>query len=115
MKKLITHGNGFHADDVTAYAILKEVLTKQGETWSLQRSRDPEIIATGDIVFDIGDIYDPATNRYDHHQRGKAGAREMEFIMPLQDLCGNILEWSFVQMKQFGHKSTGRSFANLML
>ena len=76
MKKLVTHENGFHADDVTAYAILKEVLTKRGEGWTLERSRDPEIIANANIVFDVGDIYDPTTNRYDHHQRGKAGARE---------------------------------------
>jgi uncharacterized UPF0160 family protein len=62
MKKLVTHGNGFHADDVTAYAILKEVLTKRGETWEIARSRDPEIIATGDIVFDIGDNFFNAFN-----------------------------------------------------
>lgn len=76
MKKLVTHNQGFHADDVMAYAILKEVLTKQGETWTLTRSRDVEVINQGDIVFDIGEEYDPARNRYDHHQRGRAGARD---------------------------------------
>jgi uncharacterized UPF0160 family protein len=103
MKKLVTHGNGFHADDVTAYAILKEVLTKRGETWEIARSRDPEIIATGDIVFDIGDIYDPATNRYDHHQRGKAGTRENGIYYAAagliwkhfgMELCSNETVWS---------------------
>jgi uncharacterized UPF0160 family protein len=76
MKKLITHGGGFHADDVFAYAILKEFLTKQGETWELIRTRDMDEIKSGDIVFDVGEIYDPSTHCYDHHQRGRAGARE---------------------------------------
>ncbi len=103
MIKLVTHGNGFHADDVTAYAILKEVLTKRGESWTLTRSRDPEIIATGDIIFDIGDIYDPASNRYDHHQRGKAGTRENGIYYAAaglvwkhfgKELCSNETVWS---------------------
>lgn len=103
MKKLVTHGNGFHADDVTAYAILKEVLTKRGETWTLERSRDPEIIAAGDIVFDVGDVYNPATNRYDHHQRGRAGARENGVLYAStgliwkhfgKEICSNETVWS---------------------
>lgn len=105
MKKLVTHGNGFHADDVTAYAILKEVLTKRGEAWELERSRDPEIIATGDMVFDIGDVYDPATNHYDHHQRGKAGARENGIYYASagliwkhfgMELCSNQRVWEMI-------------------
>lgn len=103
MKKLVTHGNGFHADDVTAYAILKEVLTKRGETWELVRSRDPEIIATGDIVFDVGDIYDASIHRYDHHQRGHAGTRENGILYASagliwkhfgMELCSHETVWS---------------------
>ena len=105
MKKLITHSQGFHADDVIAYAILKEVLTKQGESWELVRSRDPEVIKTGDIVFDIGDVYDPATNRYDHHMRGKAGARENGIYHASagliwkhfgKELCSNDAVWEMI-------------------
>jgi uncharacterized UPF0160 family protein len=75
MKKLVTHGQGFHADDVVAYAILKEVLSRRGETWTLERTRDEQLIQEADIVFDVGNVYDPETSRYDHHQRGKAGKR----------------------------------------
>lgn len=75
MKKLVTHNQGFHADDVFAYAILKEYLTRIGEDWQLFRSRDPEVIQSADIVFDVGEEYDPIKNRYDHHQRGRAGTR----------------------------------------
>lgn len=76
MKKLVTHNSGFHTDDVTAYAILQEVLTRRGESWELIRTRDLEIIQTGDIVFDVGEVYDANTHRYDHHQKGRAGERE---------------------------------------
>ncbi len=76
MKRLITHNGGFHADDVTAYAILQLVLNKRGDDYELTRTRDEDIIATGDIVFDVGNVYDASLNRYDHHQVGRAGSRE---------------------------------------
>jgi uncharacterized UPF0160 family protein len=75
MKKIVTHNQGFHADDVFAYAILKEYLSRKGETWSLERTRDMEIIKQADVVFDVGEEYDPLRNRFDHHQRGRAGTR----------------------------------------
>lgn len=105
MKKLVTHSQGFHADDVTAYAILKEVLTKRGETWEIIRSREPEIIETGDIVFDIGNSYDPELNRFDHHQKGKAGARDNGIYYASagliwkhfgKELCSNEVVWKMV-------------------
>ncbi len=73
---LITHDQGFHADDVMAYAILQEVLTKRGECWKLIRSRDESVINTGDIVFDTGNEYTPEKHIYDHHQAERAGARD---------------------------------------
>ncbi len=33
------------------------------------RTRDPALLAVCDIVVDVGGVYDPATHRYDHHQR----------------------------------------------
>jgi uncharacterized UPF0160 family protein len=33
------------------------------------RTRDPEVLSTMDVVVDVGAVYDPATHRYDHHQR----------------------------------------------
>ncbi len=94
MKKLVTHNGGFHADDVMAYAILKEVLSKRGETWTIERSRDQAVIDQADIAFDIGLEYNEAKNRYDHHQRGRAGARENGILYAA---CG--LVW-----KHFGHE-----------
>ncbi len=72
MKRLITHSGKFHADDVFATAVLRKVF---GEV-EVIRSRDLAVIATGDIVYDVGSAYDPETNRFDHHQKGGAGTRE---------------------------------------
>lgn len=70
-KKLITHSGKFHADDVFATAVLKKVF---GDI-QVVRSRDPEVLKTGDVVYDVGLSYDPATHRYDHHQPGGADVR----------------------------------------
>ncbi len=73
MKKLITHNGSFHADDVFATATLS--LLHDGKV-EVIRTRDPEMIKTGDIVFDVGAAYDAEKNLFDHHQAGGAGKRE---------------------------------------
>lgn len=73
---LVTHDQGFHADDVMAYAILQEILTQKNQSWKLLRTRDEELQKQADIIFDTGNVYDPEKNIYDHHQTGRAGARE---------------------------------------
>jgi uncharacterized UPF0160 family protein len=75
MKKLITHNGSLHADDVFAAATLSIYLENKGEEFEIIRTRDEEIIKTGDYVFDIGGIYDAEQNRFDHHQIGGAGRR----------------------------------------
>ncbi len=71
--KLITHNGSFHADDIFACATLQISLEKKGESFEIIRTRDPEIIKNGDYIFDVGGIYDPETNRFDHHQVGGVG------------------------------------------
>jgi uncharacterized UPF0160 family protein len=73
MKKLVTHGGNFHADDVFATAVLSLVFN--GEV-KIIRSYDKEVIQKGEIVYDVGRIYDPKKNKFDHHQQGGAGERE---------------------------------------
>ncbi len=73
---LVTHSGKFHSDDIFACAILSLVLEKEGKKAKIIRTRDPEIIASGDYVFDVGGEHDPALRRFDHHQKGGAGARE---------------------------------------
>lgn len=72
-KKLITHNGSFHADDIFATAMLLILLERKGESGEVIRSRDPEILKTGDYVFDVGGVYDAEKNLFDHHQVGGAG------------------------------------------
>jgi uncharacterized UPF0160 family protein len=69
---IVTHGGKFHADDAWAVAVIK-VLYPAAE---LVRTRDPAIIERGDVVIDVGGIWDPASGRFDHHQKGFSGARQ---------------------------------------
>lgn len=72
--KIVTHNDRFHADDVCAMATLRILL---GDTITeVLRTRDQDTIKNADIVFDVGHIYDPDTNRFDHHQSEGAGKRE---------------------------------------
>jgi len=73
VKKLITHSGSFHADDIFATAVLTMLLERKGEVYQVVRTRDPEIIQSGDYVYDVGGVYDEAANRFDHHQVGGAG------------------------------------------
>jgi len=70
---VITHSGNFHVDDVFAVAVLDMVL---GGEYTLIRTRDVEIIQTGDYVVDVGGEYDSVRNRFDHHQEGGGGVRE---------------------------------------
>lgn len=72
-KILVTHPGGFHADDLFATAVLSIVLDGNIK---IIRTRAPETIAKADFVYDVGGIYDPDTNRFDHHQKDGAGKRE---------------------------------------
>lgn len=68
---IVTHSGKFHADDVWAVATLAILFPE----YELIRTRDPERIAAADFAVDVGGIWDPPTGRFDHHQKGFAGAR----------------------------------------
>jgi uncharacterized UPF0160 family protein len=70
--KIVTHNGHFHADELLAIAAL---LLKYPPA-EIVRSRDQEIIHSGDIVVDVGHVYDIEKLRFDHHQLGGAGERE---------------------------------------
>ncbi len=69
---LVTHGGKFHCDESFAHAVLQLALGLQapGQDYTLLRTRKQELIEAGDIVWDVGLVFDAATNRFDHHQRG---------------------------------------------
>ncbi len=69
---IATHNGNFHADDVFAVAALKSIFPSV----ELIRTRDLSVMEKADIVLDVGGIYDADKGRFDHHQKGGAGARE---------------------------------------
>lgn len=62
---LITHSGSFHYDELLATAFLMELF----DDVILLRTRDPKIIKTGTIVYDVGFEFDPANKRFDHHMK----------------------------------------------
>jgi uncharacterized UPF0160 family protein len=67
-----THDGPFHADDVTACALLL-TLNLIDET-AIFRSREPVVLDRCEYVCDVGGIYDPKTKRFDHHQVSYSGS-----------------------------------------
>jgi uncharacterized UPF0160 family protein len=61
-----THDGSFHADEVTACALL--FVFGQIDKDKIVRSRDLKILAECEYVCDVGGIYDPKQKRFDHHQ-----------------------------------------------
>ncbi|SHH71747.1 MYG1 family protein [Massilia sp. CF038] len=68
---IVTHGGKFHADDAWAVAVLKVLFPAA----QIVRTRDIATIEGADFAVDVGGIWDPATGRFDHHQKGFSGAR----------------------------------------
>ncbi|KAK4133794.1 metal-dependent protein hydrolase [Trichocladium antarcticum] len=63
-----THNGHFHADEALAvYMLRQHVPTYAGA--QLVRTRDPKLLDECHTVVDVGGEYEPARNRYDHHQR----------------------------------------------
>jgi uncharacterized UPF0160 family protein len=106
--KLITHSGSFHADDVFACATLSLLLENKKQDFEVIRTRDMDVIKTGDYVFDVGCIYDADTNRFDHHQPGGAGKRDNGIEYSSfglvwkkfgQELCGSKESWERIERR----------------
>jgi uncharacterized UPF0160 family protein len=68
---IATHGGKFHADDAWAVAVLHILFPEH----DIIRTREPALIEAADFAVDVGGIWDPASGRFDHHQKGFNGAR----------------------------------------
>jgi uncharacterized UPF0160 family protein len=66
-----THDGTFHADEVTACALL--LLFGLIDRVKIVRTRDQERLASCEYVCDVGGIYNPKAKRFDHHQVEYAG------------------------------------------
>ncbi|CAL8107904.1 unnamed protein product [Calicophoron daubneyi] len=63
-----THDGRFHADELLACSMLRQL--PEFRNARIVRTRDESQLSACSIVMDVGGIFDPSTNRYDHHQRG---------------------------------------------
>ncbi|KAI9026667.1 metal-dependent protein hydrolase [Phycomyces nitens] len=66
--KIGTHDGFFHCDEALAVYLLRQ--TKAFKDGDVVRSRDPKVLATCNVIVDVGQIYDPQRNLFDHHQKG---------------------------------------------
>ncbi|KAI8476418.1 MAG: metal-dependent protein hydrolase [Monoraphidium minutum] len=65
-----THSGTFHCDEALGCYLLRQ--TPAFRDAEIVRSRDPAVLATADVVIDVGGVYEPDAQRFDHHQRGFA-------------------------------------------
>lgn len=65
-RSLGIHDGSFHADEVTACALL--LLFDRIDRDKVHRTRDQKVIDGCDYVCDVGGVYDPHKRRFDHHQ-----------------------------------------------
>lgn len=64
---IATHDGTFHWDDCLAVWLLRQ--HPDYLTATIIRTRRQELLDEADVVVDVGGVYDPATGRFDHHQR----------------------------------------------
>ena len=70
-RSLATHDGTFHADEVTAAALLliHDLIDHDG----IVRTRNQDLIDQCEFVCDVGGIYDAGSRRFDHHQADYVG------------------------------------------
>lgn len=66
-----THDGSFHADEVTACALL--LLFNKIDEDKILRSRNLDLLVNCEYVCDVGGIYDPKAKLFDHHQQDYEG------------------------------------------
>ncbi|KAF2298049.1 hypothetical protein GH714_008006 [Hevea brasiliensis] len=67
-KRVGTHNGSFHCDEALGCFMIR--LTNKFSNAEIVRSRDPQVLEGLDAVLDVGGVYDPSRDRYDHHQKG---------------------------------------------
>ncbi len=71
LKSFAAHDGSFHADEVTACALL--LLYNLIDENKIHRTRDQSLIDKCEYVCDVGGIYDPKLKLFDHHQKEYIG------------------------------------------
>jgi uncharacterized UPF0160 family protein len=71
LRSVGVHDGSFHADEVTACALL--LFCDLVDRNRIVRSRDPSLLCRCEYVCDVGGLYDPEAKRFDHHQASYSG------------------------------------------
>lgn len=67
-----THNGSFHADEVTACALL--IVSDLVDKDKIIRTRDMKALMLCAFVCDVGGVYDPSKGLFDHHQADYTGS-----------------------------------------
>lgn len=70
LKNIVTHGGSFHADEVLAIALLKEVGFATLEVKRTFKVTPEELEDPQTLVVDVGGVFDLASGNLDHHHNG---------------------------------------------
>jgi len=62
----VTHSGGIHSDETFAMAVFSIL---DGDDFVMYRTRDEELVTRCKRAIDIGRLYDPDKDRFDHHQK----------------------------------------------
>jgi len=103
MKRSVgTHDGSFHADEVTACALLLtfDLIDRD----KIFRTRDLKALAGYEYVCDVGGIYDPKILRFDHHQSEYTG-----------DLSSAGMIWLYMKERKIVDKITYDFFNNALI
>ncbi|CAN1254717.1 MYG1 protein [Linum perenne] len=68
VKRVGTHNGSFHCDEALGCFMIR--LTNKYADSEIVRTRDSQVLETLDAVLDVGGVYDPSRDRFDHHQKG---------------------------------------------
>lgn len=91
-KIISTHSGAFHTDEVLAVTMAKYL--KEYEDALIIRSRNDKIHTETNLVLDVGGVYDPNTNRLDHHMK--------EFTYTFEDEMKIKMSSAGLMYKHFG-------------
>jgi hypothetical protein len=89
MKKIIVHNGQFHADDVMAAAILRCILEDNVPVERKNNISSEELMDFDICVVDVGGVYEPALNNFDHHQN--PDLQSACVLVAEKFICGDIL------------------------
>lgn len=92
-----THSGTFHADEVTACALL--LLHDLIDQDKILRTRDSDQLAMCEFVCDVGGVYDPSQRLFDHHQaeyEGELSSAGMVLLYLKETSQISVKEYTFI-------------------